>query len=105
MKKKILTVTDLKKSYIMNGKNYPVLQGINIEVNQGEYIAVMGPSGSGKTTRLNIVSGFDAIAVSYADRVIALSDGEIVKELLRTSPPRQFTNEILDFLKVMEVGR
>lgn len=50
--KKILTVTDLKKSYITKGNTYPVLQGINMEVNQGEFIAVMGPSGSGKTTLL-----------------------------------------------------
>ena len=249
--KKILTVTDLKKSYVTKGNTYPVLQGINIEVNQGEFIAVMGPSGSGKTTLLNIISGFlsadsgsvmigaenmlhtdknkqaeirssilefifqdfmlingltvreniylpqiigkkdntemdqktqnlldtfgiaeiaekypnelsggqkqrvavaralsntplliladeptgnldskssaaviesfllakekmnatilmvthDAIAASYADRVVALSDGKIVKELLRTVEPRQFMNEILDFLKVVEVSR
>ena len=56
--KKILTVTDLKKSYVTKGNTYPVLQGINMEVNQGEFIAVMGPSGSGKTTLLNIISGF-----------------------------------------------
>lgn len=47
----------------------------------------------------------DAIAASYADRVVALSDGKIVKELLRTAEPRQFMNEILDFLKVVEVSR
>lgn len=39
--KKILTVTDLKKSYITKGNTYPVLQGIHMEVNQGEFIAVM----------------------------------------------------------------
>ena len=58
MKKRILTVADLKKSYITKGNTYPVLQGVNMEVHQGEFIAVMGPSGSGKTTLLNIVSGF-----------------------------------------------
>ena len=251
LKKRILTVTDLQKSYITKGNTYPVLHGINMAVNQGEFIAVMGPSGSGKTTLLNIVSGFlsadsgsvmigaenmlhtdknkqaeirssvlgfifqdfmlidgltvqeniylpqiiaqkenaemeqktqkfldtfgiseiadkypnelsggqkqrvavaralsndplliladeptgnldskssmavietfllakeelnatilmvthDAIAASYADRVIALADGKIVKELLRTSQPRQFMNEILDFLKAVEVAR
>ena len=47
----------------------------------------------------------DAIAASYAARVVALSDGKIVKELLRTVEPRQFMNEILDFLKVVEVSR
>lgn len=247
----ILQVLNLKKDYITKGNHYPALQGINMEVQQGEFVAVMGPSGSGKTTLLNIVSGFlsadsgsvmigtenmlnmdknkqaeirssvlgfifqdfmlidgltvreniylpqiiaqknntemeqetqnlldkfgiteiadkypnelsggqkqrvavaralsnaplliladeptgnldskssaavidsfllakkdlnatilmvthDAIAASYADRVIALSDGKIVKELLRTTQPHQFMNEILDFLKAVEVER
>lgn len=43
--KKILTVTDLKKSYVTKGNTYPVLQGINMEVNQGEFFTVMGSSG------------------------------------------------------------
>ena len=43
--KKILTVTDLKKSYITKGNTYPVLQGIHMEVNQGEFFTVMGSSG------------------------------------------------------------
>lgn len=47
----------------------------------------------------------DAIAASYADRVIALSDGMIVKELIRQSQPRQFMNEILEFLKAVELDR
>ena len=45
----------------------------------------------------------DAIAASFADRVIALSDGEVVKELKRNSQPREFMNDILEFLKTVEV--
>ena len=37
------------------------------------------------------------------DRVIALSDGEVVKELKRNSQPREFMNDILEFLKTVEV--
>lgn len=45
----------------------------------------------------------DAIAASFADRVIALSDGEVVKELKRNSQPREFMNDILEFLKTVEL--
>ena len=41
----------------------------------------------------------DAFAASYSDRVIALKDGEIVKELVRKGTPREFLNEILVFMK------
>ena len=47
----------------------------------------------------------DAIAASYADRVIALSDGMIVRELVRQKEQRQFMNDILEFLKIVEVGQ
>lgn len=47
----------------------------------------------------------DAVAASYADRVIALSDGMIVQELARQKDQRQFRNDILEFLKIVEVGQ
>ena len=55
---KILSVSGLQKSYVTKGNTYPVLKGVSMEMNRGEFVAVMGPSGSGKTTLLNIVSGF-----------------------------------------------
>lgn len=55
-----LEINDIWKSYKSNGKqNFNVLSGLNLEVKQGEMVAVMGPSGSGKTTLLNIISGVD----------------------------------------------
>lgn len=47
----------------------------------------------------------DAIAASHADRVIALSDGMVVRELVRQKEQRQFMNDILEFLKIVEVGQ
>ncbi|MBX4258558.1 ABC transporter ATP-binding protein [Clostridium estertheticum] len=41
----------------------------------------------------------DAFAASHSDRVVALRDGQIVKELVRNTPPREFLNDILNFMK------
>lgn len=52
----MLYVKDLHKSYEVGQKQYPVLKGVNFQVAQGEFVAVMGPSGSGKSTLLNCIS-------------------------------------------------
>ncbi len=55
----MISIKDLNKSYKM-GKNYlHVLKGINLEVEEGEFVAIMGSSGSGKSTLLNIIGMLD----------------------------------------------
>ena len=57
----ILDIQNLEKYYkLRNKEKNKVLQGINLQVEKGEMIAIMGPSGSGKTTLLNILSGIDS---------------------------------------------
>lgn len=52
----MLYVKNLKKSYLVGKKSYPVLKDITLSVAQKEFVAVMGPSGSGKSTLLNCIS-------------------------------------------------
>lgn len=55
----ILNAKNLKKIYGARGNNYTALQGIDMEIAQGEFVGIMGPSGAGKTTLLNIISTID----------------------------------------------
>ena len=55
----LIKVRDLDKTYRRGGEEIHVLQGLNLDVEKGEFVAFMGPSGSGKTTLLNLLGGLD----------------------------------------------
>ncbi len=55
----ILKLTDICKDYIQGKEPVRVLKNVNMEVHQGDYIAIMGPSGSGKTTLMNLIGCLD----------------------------------------------
>jgi putative ABC transport system ATP-binding protein len=55
----LIVVRDLDKKYVRGDEELHVLQGLNLEVEKGDYLAFMGPSGSGKTTLLNLLGGLD----------------------------------------------
>lgn len=56
---KILTLKKIKKSYWQNQIEIPILKGIDLEIQKGEFVAIMGPSGSGKSTLMNIIGCLD----------------------------------------------
>ena len=59
MANSLVTVRDLHKVFQRGGQRIDVLQGVNLDIPQGDFLALMGPSGSGKTTLLNLIGGLD----------------------------------------------
>jgi putative ABC transport system ATP-binding protein len=57
----IVEVQKVSKSYRRGDRRVPVLQDIYLEIQEGEFLALMGPSGSGKSTLLNLIAGLDQV--------------------------------------------
>jgi putative ABC transport system ATP-binding protein len=77
----LVNVRDLHKVYQRGGERVDVLQGVNLDIPAGDFLALMGPSGSGKTTLLNLLGGLDtptegSITVG-GDRIDKLSGGRL----------------------------
>jgi putative ABC transport system ATP-binding protein len=78
-----VSVQNVRKIYQRDALQVTVLDGINFDVPQGEFVALMGPSGSGKTTLLNLIAGIDRatsgrVTVAGTD-LGPLSEGELAK--------------------------
>ncbi|MBA2302221.1 MAG: ABC transporter ATP-binding protein [Acidobacteria bacterium] len=81
MSKSLVSIHDLRKVYHRGGERIDVLQGVNLEIPAGDFLALMGPSGSGKTTLLNLIGGLDtpsegSITVG-GDRIDKMSGGRL----------------------------
>ena len=96
-----LQTVNLKRTFTTEEVRTIALNGVNIEVSDGEFVAIMGPSGCGKSTLLNILGLLDAPTegqyllcgqdvshlsepqrdASYAQRIINLYDGQVVQEV------------------------
>jgi putative ABC transport system ATP-binding protein len=55
----VVRVQNVSKTYYRDETPVPVLEGIDLDVAEGEFVALMGPSGSGKSTLLNLIAGID----------------------------------------------
>jgi len=59
MRKPIIELQDIRKTYMMGGVPSHVLQGLSLTIYEGEYVCIMGPSGCGKSTLLNLLGCLD----------------------------------------------
>jgi putative ABC transport system ATP-binding protein len=81
MAETLVTIRNLHKVYHRGGERIDVLQGVNLDIPAGDFLALMGPSGSGKTTLLNLTGGLDtpsegSITVA-GDRIDKMSGGRL----------------------------
>lgn len=81
MNQAVIDIQGITKTYVNGKLSVPVLHGIDLRVNKGEFVSIMGPSGSGKSTFMNILGCLDRPTTgSYrlnGDEVATLSDDEL----------------------------
>jgi putative ABC transport system ATP-binding protein len=79
----VVSLKKVVKRYTRGKQQVEVLHGLDLEVQSGEFLALMGPSGSGKTTLLNLIGGLDVpdegeVTVA-GERLDKLSSGKLAR--------------------------
>jgi putative ABC transport system ATP-binding protein len=79
----LVSLRNIVKRYTRGKQQVEVLHGLNLDIPEGEFLALMGPSGSGKTTLLNLIGGLDrpteGEVVVSGERIDTLSSGQLAK--------------------------
>lgn len=79
----IVSLKGIDKVYTKGRETVEVLEGIDLEIDEGDFVALMGPSGSGKTTLLNLIGGIDqptrGSVVVGGQQLVGLSSNKLAK--------------------------
>jgi putative ABC transport system ATP-binding protein len=79
----LISIIEVYKKYISAAEDLLVLDGLNLTVEDGTFLALMGPSGSGKTTILNLIAGIDSVTSGQifvgSDEISAMNQSELAK--------------------------
>jgi putative ABC transport system ATP-binding protein len=79
----LLRVRDVRRDYPMNGETVHALRGVSLDIERGEYVAIVGPSGCGKSTLLHVMGGIDTPSsgtVEIAGTTLqGLGDGQLTR--------------------------
>lgn len=89
-RKAVVEVRDVYKSYYLGAEEVPILKGVNFQIREGEFVAIVGPSGSGKSTLMNLLGCLDR----PSDGLIAVNGQDI----------NQLDDNELAHLRGMEIG-
>jgi len=82
----VVKTKDLRKNYEAEGAPVRALRGVDVEIKEGEFVAVMGPSGCGKSTLLNLIAGLDTPTdgdISVADETLVGKDENQLAKMRR----------------------
>ena len=82
----VVLTKDLRKNYEAEGAPVRALRGVDVEIKDGEFVAVMGPSGCGKSTLLNLIAGLDTPTdgdISVADESLVGKDENQLAKMRR----------------------
>lgn len=89
----MIRLNNLSKHYQLGNSKLPVLRGVDLSIEEGEFVAVMGPSGSGKSTLLNILGILDR-----HDNGKYHLNGELIDNNLSATQAAHFRNRLLGFV-------
>jgi putative ABC transport system ATP-binding protein len=80
---KIVQVADVHRYFRRGSERIDVLNGLTLDVEEGDFVALMGPSGSGKTTLLNLIAGLDRPSsgdvIIGSDRISSMSEAQLAR--------------------------